>query len=723
MNSSQYEVYKRNTILLAGTLTIKSSHIAKKINDGVLIELGESGLIQSRPETWRYYLNIAGIPHATNSEITVKSLDTREIIPFTRTVLNDHPLTERMYQYGTRFYKELIYLYPSDELLIKGVLYPVDIDTAIRSKDGTILSYKTSLVEEYEVSLIKELEDWLCIKMERWNVSAYDVSNRLFIPAFFAILIQQTVIKIFNLRLARAKTHEVHSYHIYEYLRSHNHLHEFMYYMTREQQLFFYRNIKYIQRNEGLNYVFKTLIEAIFAKRYIAVSDFNILKIDVSDLEWYTDHFFVKNPITRQYNTNPKQNYTSLEFEVKYRDDNVWNPQFLDNQRDEQDKLIKNAKVNRLLTKFIEASSIDYNNSFPYKKDEVYITEWFNQAFKGQFNTYVFFTEPKTGTSISLSTYDAMLYVLYNVSRIFNSDTETIFPFIIRRAYNDDATLESLKETRIRYREAINNDFMRRVKRLVDIKPREVTTQNILVFKDYSRDVYTFNLEVFFEYAGSGGYDRYSSMKHVTHGFFEDKQLNFAEVGQRWEDWLFDRQLLEDDYSKKEREAIVYELIKEATPFDNDDKENGHLVRRAMLGIAKRLTAYSTHWLDDGLDTDFTRLMIPYARINEPYKKTYRYDHYDILIKGLIGSRTRLYREHTGVADIDPRLAQKLILKEPVDVQANIRVSKRIVRLKDPLSKMRFIQEPGTNPKPKIMAYSNYLMLTDEQKKSLIDIY
>ena len=149
MRENFYSVYLDSIYALAATTVIKCEDAAVAINNGVT-QLGVA--VSADPTTWRYYLNICGLYHSTNSNITITSLDTLEQIAFTVENLQVHTNTALAYQYGTRYYNDLVSLYPDDQLLILGVLYPADMQKAIHSPDGTILSYPSYLVEEQEYS-------------------------------------------------------------------------------------------------------------------------------------------------------------------------------------------------------------------------------------------------------------------------------------------------------------------------------------------------------------------------------------------------------------------------------------------------------------------------------------------------------------------------------------------------------------------------------------------
>ena len=317
MTRSYHDIYLNDVFKLVGTLSIKSSMNAFKINESIKEEFGDDAVDETKPDTWKYYMNLCGKRHPTQDVILIKSLDTRETIEFSDQGLKDHPLTRRMYSYNSRYYNNLVYEFPDQELYIKGVLYPTDINKAIKAEDGVILSFEKELIEPQEESLLFELENWLKIQFTRWNVKAFNFSDEYYVAAHFGIVIMSCIPKIINIRLKYAKTREAHSYHIYHYLASHNRLHEFFTYLNWWQKLYIYRNIRYIQRHLGKEKTANDLIYALFTKRFISAAHFTIDLKDEKTEKFYTEYDFIKTPLNTQINVPPKRFFNLKELENK----------------------------------------------------------------------------------------------------------------------------------------------------------------------------------------------------------------------------------------------------------------------------------------------------------------------------------------------------------------------------------------------------------------------
>lgn len=449
MSNSFYELYRSKVFELAKTMVIKFDDAAVTINEELSTVYGLVIDEFDKP-TWKYYLNLAGEYHSFDTLMQIPSLDNPgNTIDFTKANLAANRVTRAEYFYGSRFYKRLVEKYPDQEMLILGILNPVDIDTAISAKDGTILTYNKKLVEENETNLIPELETWIFNFIARWHNSDYVKVDNLYLASMLGILFLNLPQAIMNIRLKNTKTEYVHSYHIREYLESHGHLAPFLPYLTTKQALWLYRNILYVHRNSGKRETFKKLVDILLTERNLplvrydlrhtlgdidtdlqaSLAEYLLLNPLGTEEEWY-DIFYRQVPdvIVRRHEINFIQtgtgsNERSLEYIIGKESEET--PiGVLEEQKeiiDTKDKMIK-LFGNRLPTKVLESSVIDTTDSVTYPLADVLLNHWIYYSTSGDYLTTISVTNPSTGERLFINAKNALILYMYSLQKGFLVD-------------------------------------------------------------------------------------------------------------------------------------------------------------------------------------------------------------------------------------------------------------------------------------------------------------
>src|SRR5699024_5248778 len=220
----------------------------------------------------------AGEYHHTDKVMLVTSLDRPDLglVRFDKDLLATGRLNRENYKYGTRYYRELVSLYPDQVELIDGIINPVPLNEIVEARDGEILAWDTSLVESNEENLIPELQAYVDKSMARWYNRDYTLIEDLYWPITYATLYANIPGRIMSIRLQNCKTNYVHSHHVTRYLESYHRLGESVPYMTVEQRLWFYRNIKHIIHHVGHTSTFHTLVDKIFTDRGLPLSAYEL---------------------------------------------------------------------------------------------------------------------------------------------------------------------------------------------------------------------------------------------------------------------------------------------------------------------------------------------------------------------------------------------------------------------------------------------------------------
>jgi len=231
------------------SVTIKYDPIAQYLNS-TLIQQGYA-VNEQDPTTWKYYLNMQGKYHTSDTKMYVTSLDTRETILFSPDVLEDHPRTKSVYMPGGLYYDRLCNTYPQQVDLIKSIVFPVpDIEKAIDADNLTLLSYGNGYLEEWEQQpMIMDIENFLEIVKERWYFDFLD-DEPYFYLTFWGSLWTYLAMLIMSNRMEYINTPYVHSWHIWNYLKSKG-LDDYSDVLDREKSMMLYQDIDYLKSNAG----------------------------------------------------------------------------------------------------------------------------------------------------------------------------------------------------------------------------------------------------------------------------------------------------------------------------------------------------------------------------------------------------------------------------------------------------------------------------------------
>lgn len=231
------------------TVTIKYEPVAQYVNQ----TLAQNGYAvnDQDPTTWKYYLNMIGQYHESDTPMYVTSLDTRERVLFSPEIFVTNPRTRSAYSPGGTYYNRLCETYPEQVDLIKSILFPVDdITKAINAPDLSLLGWGSGYLETYEESIfIQQIEDFLLILKERWYFDFLDDEPYFYLTFWSSIPIYLAML-LMSGRMANIKTPYAHSWDIWNELGGHG-LDNYSDILDREKSMMLYQNIDYFKANAG----------------------------------------------------------------------------------------------------------------------------------------------------------------------------------------------------------------------------------------------------------------------------------------------------------------------------------------------------------------------------------------------------------------------------------------------------------------------------------------
>ena len=614
MTSSTRKNYLRayieqNNALISG-LIVKFKYAALATNREVRKLHGEAAVNDYQPSTWKYYVNVSGSYHFTDTPMKVISLDTREEILFSKENLLQHTATAEGYKRGSRYFKRLCLEYPDQEFLIGCILTPSNLTHAIEAPEGSILAYPRHLVETYESTLIFDLEQQIKTIQKRWNVEAFSLSDPYYASVQVAMLSLVLRPILLNLRERRRKSDEVHSFHLREYLASRQKLDRFLPYLTREQSLWIYRNVRYLERNAGKIETFNTLLENLLNKRMIPLAEYTIRQSPFFDLSGY--------PITKAYrNTISKANMAG---DIEYAD--LWDLYNKEkktapgNERHykiiEQDTThkLKTTNTSVLKTKDLESAMIDISNMVPDPLPIVLLRQWISMTHMGLYNAVIHFQDPLTAEPRSLLSRDAIIYVYYLVNKMYNIPfTELPAIEVVKFRNHPRPKAEEL----IRLIEPNMPGYEEMANELVSAQPIFTQIHSVTSFQKVARQVYDECLKHYYMQAGE--YDVYHRgvMEQMILKLFGSALMDFSN-GENVEEWRLRNNLPEYRYSYRQAENLIIEIYTQATGYMIDDTRSIRSIQKALIEMFAQLSSYSIQFIREVNDGDVLLAGPPHTR-------------------------------------------------------------------------------------------------------------
>lgn len=592
MSNTYYDLYLSDVFKLAKTLVVKSHATAEAINTNLEQMQPNLYIDKQNLSTWKYYMNLAGDYHSTDTMMYVISMDTLEEIAFTKENLEIHRATAREYAYGSRYYNALVSKYPEQEMLIFGILNPVPLWKSTTAKDHQILYYDPVLVEENELSLISRLQEWIDGYFVRWYVSGYEIDD-LFAAAALGVLFIHMPMAIINIRLAACKTNEAHSYHIRQYLASNGRLDVYMDYLTKKQALFLYRNIRYLHRNAGKQETFELLTSRILTERGIPLAEYTI-RHNLAELpeKILPKIELLNHSINFDYVGDGIDVSTVGEILAKEIPEARDNAAVLAEAEVEITARMQNSLHTNLSTKVLESSVTDLTDSAPYTLADIMLNQWLYFSTNNRFPTILSITNPVSGEKMPLSAKDAFIVFLYAFNKARGTELITI-PRIeatrVRRPILP--TVAELKAV-------VNPKYVSDKIILHSLKNQPAIGMYISVeaFREVCEDIHAAmllhrDLHAYREHQRTRG-----EVEAMIDCFYTDIECDIG-AGQFYEAWFEERGLTVQEMSELDLDLLATEILKVATGANLNTKKSLKELQEALLRLQAQLSSYSIQYL------------------------------------------------------------------------------------------------------------------------------
>lgn len=604
MSTPYYAIYIKNVLQLAQTLTIQSSATATAMNTGI----SQNGALIARGitvnpndnATWKYYMNLQGQYHPSDTPMSVISLDTLQTIPFTVENLQTNLATAKAYSFGSNYYNSLVAQFPTQENLIRGILNPISFQRDAQNQiivpdDGTILWYDTNLVEDNETNLIPNLQNWLYRIFSRWDNPAYTVSDDLYAAAQLGMLFSMLPAEILNIRLANCKTRYVHSFHVREYLASNGGLDSYVDTLSTKQLLWLYRNIQYLKRNAGKQSTFQWLIDNIMTESGLPLAEWNMSQ-DTSQMpgNLLPTAQFSRNPLNFGYSITG-DNIASVEdlFNLENgiaKDNSVVETNDIANATIAMD----NSRFNVLKTKVLESSVIDLTDASPYTLSDCLLYQWAYWSYIESYRAVINLIDPQTGVPFNMPVLDAFITYLYAYN-MANGYTLVDVPWItachVQRIPAPSQTeLQGIVEPQY-----ISTGNLIQVLGNLPAPGIYISTAS---FYDTCLNIQNGIMAGRLLYTQEEDLNARAQMEIATQRCYCDVNLPlFGTTPITYVNWFKNKGYNWPDYTPEEWNNLATQLITEATGIDLLNIRNLKDLQASMLSLMSRLSSYSIQYI------------------------------------------------------------------------------------------------------------------------------
>lgn len=366
--------------------------------------------------------------HAINEDGTYS----KNII-LTKDALDAHPVTKDRYLNNPEYLTMLMDRHVLSSGYIKNCFYPVmiDFDTQgnVNFEMFELLNYQRGILEHYEEdTLIDETKVFLEQIRKRWTVPNYLRLELYAHDVFNSIIYLLIPIVMLKKRIDNLHTANIHNELLWEYLMGCG-LGDYRDILTRDQQLFLYKNIKYLLFNRGTSSTLKILADKLLSPYSITLNEKRLLSSTTngSVTTVHTPIVVRKNVLDKNSMDNmlPFELYNDVyDAEVQAGLEPDYGPELLK----EQKQKLKYTSISSVPTKLLEFNAeLNYDISvMEFIRYAIETTLYLALEDKFQYTPTILFsgTEP-----IVLSVKECMALLMYALwmteAPVFTLDEKT----------------------------------------------------------------------------------------------------------------------------------------------------------------------------------------------------------------------------------------------------------------------------------------------------------
>lgn len=429
--ASNLDLYRREIFNFLRTVTIKFEPFAYLMGESYM---NAHGLTNPHGKWNPYYIHLAGEytadELASDDVMHVSTIEHElpEDVIFSKDLKITNPKTAAIYKIPNDEYFHLEEQYPKHAGLLRCMVYPVsNIDEAIAAPNLTLLVYDDSLLEVNErESIVKCLKSFLDMVRTRWWIEEYTYED-MYAITFWGMLWQMLPMVLLGQRFRNIKTPYVHSFHVWEYLKSKG-LNDYRDILTTRQALWLYRNIDYVLKNKGKSSNLRILAENLLEDAFVSLH-YADMQQDISyfEKELHAQPQFIFSNFISDAETKIKQldDLNPVLFEEGLSDNNT--PEYVINTSDE----LGTTRYNQLPTKYLEFKKDRIDTSNAVMMTTFFLHTLMYRYSEGKLEYSVTVVEPYSGTTVKLY-INEMICLLYYVICKSVGVTPTYIPTQVR---------------------------------------------------------------------------------------------------------------------------------------------------------------------------------------------------------------------------------------------------------------------------------------------------
>lgn len=622
-----------NTLLLARSMTYKVALEAELYN-GQVVQMYKGEVLKYSPETWRYYLHLAGEYHPVDKPMIVRSRDTREDIVLNRETMMYHIETKMELNEYAEFYKEVLNKYPEQGLLLKSLLSNNPLPTPLEAynlKDWTIVGFNSDLVEPQEIDLIDRLQRRLYNHTTTGINTQYAFSDDLALGvnmgSISALFIYGNLLAI---RYSNIKTARVHSFHMLNYFASHHGVDMAYEYLDPEQRMTLYRNLKSYDSYSGRNDTFKTLTELLLTKKRITLVNYEYKQANEIRENLLTDYKYYQKLLNNAnfvYDLSPFDVDALANKEIGIMQKNEIEYRF---NKDTIDFNMANSLTTEITTKDLEITLRDDTNNVPYKLLDLTIDYWAASVELGHNNALISFTDNISGKTIDLLPADG--FKLLTIATLFGMDSK---PDIIPDYYCW-SILKEKAPSKEEYSKMIGRSYLTIRDDLEKFRiqyPKFRFIETPRAFKAFVEKVYNFELGTWIYLCSTGDLKTHASVNDALYALHT--RIIRKQSDETIKVFLSRIGLPEMyDYNPEQAQDVFFTLLKGATDDILAIFERNKKTQEAMTYVFGKFISYSTQLLSNYDSNDRTQVEAANPRLTldaREIQKEYEVDNTNIV--------------------------------------------------------------------------------------------